>query len=237
MNGNRTIGTMRPHLIGNFIYNLSRFICWTVRLESTGEEKIADLHKKHGGVILVTWHGRTLIPINHYRGRGYWAFVSTSRDGEYQNIVLQRYGFHRVRGSTSSRGAVTAALKMAKELRNGAILTHTPDGPRGPSHSVHAGAIFLAEKSGCPILPAGVSAYPRKLLGTWDKFLVPKLFARAVIIYGDPVIVPSGMTEAQRDELGKSLGEQITRLENLAEDAVQSSRPRLDPRAMESGLS
>ena len=228
---------MRPRPVGNFIYRLSRLICWSIRIETRGEEQIDELKQQYGGVIVVTWHGRTLIPICHFKGRGYWAFVSTSRDGEYQNRVLELYGFNRVRGSTSSRGAVTAALRMAKELKNGAVLTHTPDGPRGPSHSVHAGAIFLAEKSGCPIVPSGISAYPRKLLNTWDKFLLPMPFSRGIILYGEPLLVPAGLSEPQRDELCRRLGEEITRLEHEADNVVQRTRQQIDKRAMESGLS
>ena len=220
MNGHalKTLG------VTTVIYVMARVIAATIRLTTYGEDKIETARSRYGGVILATWHGRTFVPIMHYRGRGYWAFVSTSRDGEYQNNLLGWFGWKRVRGSTSSRGAVTSALRMARELKNGAILAHTPDGPRGPLHVVHPGAIFLGEKSGCPIIPAGVSAYPALWLKAWDRYLVPKLFARSVIVYGEPMLVPPDLTEQQRGELCLRLGEEISRLEARA-DALAERRP------------
>ncbi len=214
---------IRTILFSTVGYVAARVIAATMRLSTYGEEKIEAARSRHSGVILATWHGRTFVPITHYRGRGYWAFVSTSRDGEYQNTLLGWFGWQRVRGSTSSRGAVTAALRMARELRNGAVLAHTPDGPRGPSHVVHPGAIFLGEKSGCPIIPAGVSAYPALRLKAWDRYVVPKLFARCVILYGEPMLIPPNLTEPQRAELCLRLGDEITRLE--AEADALAERP------------
>ncbi len=84
-----------------------------------GEERVQAFERDGIGVILVTWHGRTLVPITRFRNRGYWAMISTSRDGEYQNRLFQRFGWQTVRGSTSARGAVQAALTMVKHLKAG----------------------------------------------------------------------------------------------------------------------
>jgi hypothetical protein len=146
--------------------------------------------------------------------------ISTSKDGEYQNRLFERFGFHTVRGSTSARGAVACALTMAKQLRNGAVLAHTPDGPRGPLHVVHQGAIFLAQKSGVPIVPAGISANPRLLLSTWDQYLIPAPFARAALIFGDPIRVPKDLDENGRAIYAERLRQAIIDLEAQAESHV-----------------
>ena len=83
--------------------------------------------------------GGRSIPITRFRGRGYWAMVSTSRDGEYQNRIFRRFGWQTVRGSTSARGAVQAALTMVRHLKGG----------RRPG--AHAGRPARAEPPG----PAG----------------------------------------------------------------------------------
>jgi hypothetical protein len=220
---NESLNT-RVWFFSNLIYAIVRFIASTLRLTLVGEDKIEATRASYGGAILASWHGRTLVPVTHYRGRGYWAMISTSRDGNVQNRLFRKFGFSTVRGSTSARGAVASALRMAKELRDGAVLAHTPDGPRGPSHVVHPGAIFLAQKSGCPIIPAGVSADPAWHLSTWDSYLVPMPFARAAIVYGEPMLVPSKLDDAGRGELCARLGDEIRRLEAEA-DAIVRRQP------------
>lgn len=212
---------MKFRAISFLIYWTARLLARTLRLRVIGEERVTELQKRGQGVILVTWHGRTFLGITHFRGRGYWAFISTSRDGEYQNQIFRRFGWNTLRGSTSARGAIQSALTMTKHLKAGATLAHTPDGPRGPSGQVHPGAIFMALKSGCPIIPAGMSAAPRKLMPTWDRYLLPLPFARAVLIYGEPITIPADVKgEDAMNEWAVRVGEAIHALEREAERAV-----------------
>ena len=212
---------MKFRLVSFLVYWAARLVARTLRLRVVGEEHLYALQATGTGVILVTWHGRTLIPIARFRGRGYWAIISTSRDGEYQNQIFRRFGFQTVRGSTSARGAVQAALCMTRHLKQGATLAFTPDGPRGPSHEVQPGAIFLAQKSGCPIIPAGISALPRKLAHAWDKYLVPLPFARAALIYGEPIVIPpDAKGEDEQRFWAERVGAAIDALEAEAERVV-----------------
>ena len=212
---------MKFRLVSFLLYWVARLIACTLRLRVIGEERVRALEAAGKGVILVTWHGRTLIPITRFRGRGYWAIISTSRDGEYQNRIFRRFGFQTVRGSTSARGAVQAALTMVRHLKGGAILAFTPDGPRGPSRQVQPGAIFLAQKSGCPIIPAGISARPRKLTRAWDRYLVPLPFARAALIYGEPIYIPpDAKGEEEQRRWAERVGAAIDALEAEAERMV-----------------
>jgi lysophospholipid acyltransferase (LPLAT)-like uncharacterized protein len=159
---------MNFRLVSFFVSHVARLIARTLRLRVIGEDRMADYQRQGKGVILVTWHGRTFVPIIRFRNLGYWAIISTSRDGEYQNQIFHRFGWHTVRDSTSARGAAQAALAMVRHLNNRATLAFTPDGPCGPSHQVQPGSIFLAQNSGCPIIPAGISAVPRCLMQTWE---------------------------------------------------------------------
>ena len=158
--------------------------------------------------------------------------ISTSRDGELQNDLFGRLGYNTVRGSTSARGAVVAALTMSKELRKGAVLALTPDGPRGPLHKVHGGVIFLAEKSGCKVIPAGISAWPRKICKTWDNYIIPMPFSKGVMIFGDPIEVPAKLTEEEREAWCSKLADTISSLERQAEDLV---RTETNPSGLRSG--
>lgn len=201
------------------LYALGRTIASTLRWHIRGEERIPELIRENGkGVILVTWHGRTFLPITRYRRRGFWSMISTSRDGEYQDQIFKRFGFNTVRGSTSARGAVQATMTLVRRVKAGDILAMTPDGPRGPIGCAQLGVIYMAMKSGCPIVPAGISAAPRYLVPTWDRYMIPFPFARAVIVFGEPIYVPStAKTEEEQRLWADKLGAQINALEREAE--------------------
>jgi len=212
-------------IITSVTFWLARIVASTVRLQVVNEEFLDRIDTDHGeSVILVGWHGRTFIPINHYRGRGYWAMISTSRDGNIQNQIFHRFGFRTVRGSSSARGAVKAVITMRRELQKGGVLAHTPDGPRGPSGVVHPGAIYLAQKAGCPVVPVGVSAWPRVNLKTWDRYLIPFPFARGTMIYGKHVTIPSDLNDAGRQLYADYLGRLIDDLEAQAHAFVHTGR-------------
>ncbi len=216
---------MKFRIVSFLVYWAVRLLTRTTRLSVVGEERVEE-QQRRGGVILVSWHGRTIIPIARFRGRGYWAIISTSRDGEYQNRIFRRFGWNTVRGSTSARGAIQAALTMTRHLKAGATLAFTPDGPRGPSRRVQPGSIFLAQKSGCPIIPAGVSAAPRRLMPTWDRYLVPLPFARAALVYGEPIFVPAdARSEQEQERWAQRIGDAIDALELEAERLVGARPP------------
>ncbi len=212
---------MKLRAITFLAYWIARLLSATLRVRMVGEEHVHAAQTAGKGVILVSWHGRTFMPITRFRNKGYWSLVSTSRDGEYQNHLFQRFGINTVRGSSSARGAVQAALTLTKHLKAGATAAFTPDGPRGPSHVVQPGAIFLAQKSGSPIIPAGISANPRKLMRAWDKYMIPLPFARVVWIYGEPIHIPADAKSEEDQQLwAERVGAAITALEEQAEREV-----------------
>jgi lysophospholipid acyltransferase (LPLAT)-like uncharacterized protein len=207
--------TLTAYCIGTFVYS-------TMRLTFVNEEAIEKERKARGrGVLLASWHGRSFIPIFRFANRRYWSMISTSRDGELQNDLFKRLNYQTVRGSTSARGAVVAALTMSKMLKNGGVFALTPDGPRGPHHHVHQGVIFLAEKSGCRVIPAGISSWPRYQFRTWDSYMLPLPFSRGTIVFGEPIEVPQKLSDAEREEWCKLLGDEINSLEVRAEAIVR----------------
>jgi lysophospholipid acyltransferase (LPLAT)-like uncharacterized protein len=204
-----------------------------MRLTVVNEEAIEKERAASGrGVLLASWHGRSFIPIVRFEKRRYWSMISTSRDGELQNDLFGRLGYQTVRGSTSARGAVVAALTMSKELAKGGVLALTPDGPRGPHHHVHAGVIFLAEKSGCKVIPAGISAWPRITFKTWDSYLLPLPFSRGAMIFGAPIEVPKKLSEEEREAWCSKLADTINALEREADELIGRVR---NPATVRSG--
>jgi hypothetical protein len=97
-------------------------------------------------------------------------------------------GYRTIRGS-SRRGAERALLALAREVEGGAHVAVTPDGPRGPAESFAPGALIAAQRSGAPIVLLRAVADRAWRLRSWDRFIIPKPFARITIYVGEPVPV------------------------------------------------
>jgi hypothetical protein len=87
----------------------------------------------------------------------------------------------------------------------------TPDGPKGPLYQVQVGIIELARLTALPIIPVTFSSSSRKILKSWDQFMIPGFFSKGVFIWGNPIFVDKGATPAQvemkREELEHTLNE------------------------------
>lgn len=211
--------TRKPAVISFLVWAVARFIGMTLRIRYENFDRVEKIVKEHQGAILVSWHGRTLIPANVFRKRGYWALISLSRDGEIQDRIFRRFGYQTIRGSTG-RGGVRAALQLAKKISEGGVLAFTPDGPRGPTHKVQQGTIFLAQRSGRPIVPLGISARPRKLLSSWDSYMIPWPFARGSFVVGEPIFIPPNLDDAGKERAAEQLEEAINACERRAEEML-----------------
>jgi lysophospholipid acyltransferase (LPLAT)-like uncharacterized protein len=93
----------------------------------------------------------------------------------------------------------------------------TPDGPSGPRFKFKPGAIMLARISGRPMLPMAYAASSAWLVA-WDKFVIPRPFARIAIAIGAPVSVASDFpisdeaaVNALQQQMEQSLYEQFRR--------------------------
>jgi lysophospholipid acyltransferase (LPLAT)-like uncharacterized protein len=219
---------LRARVLGFIVWAIARLIGMTLRVQFEGQNRVDDMLATGRGLILITWHGRTLVPATVLRHRGYWVMISLSRDGEMQNCIFRRLGFQIVRGSTT-RGGIRATLGLARALRDGGVLTFTPDGPRGPTHKIQMGTLLLAQKSGCRIVPVGISARPRLLVGSWDRYMVPAPFARVSWVVGDPVAVPPDADETTKAALAEELEVALNRCERHAEEALGFSYPEEFP--------
>ncbi|NLN76876.1 MAG: lysophospholipid acyltransferase family protein [Armatimonadetes bacterium] len=171
-------------VIFGLLWSVSTFISATVRLKSVGGEKLKKIISDGKGGIVLLWHGKTLLPIYYCRGMGFYALVSLSKDGELQNRLLRSRGLKTIRGSTG-RGGAKALLELIRKLQEGGVAAITPDGPKGPVNEVQPGAVYIARKSGCPLLTIGVACRPCKRLGSWDSFMVPVPFSKAVVYFGE----------------------------------------------------
>jgi len=143
------------------------------------------------------WHNRLLIfPFvlrRFFPNRHGAALISASRDGELFAEVVQRFGYDVVRGSSSRLGA-TAILQLTQVLASGRDVVITPDGPLGPVYKLGPGIVFLAQKSGAAVVPMNLEYSHCWRLGTWDRFIVPRPFAKVRVLISRPHRVKSTTT-------------------------------------------
>ncbi len=186
---------IKLQLIFWMLWLISTGIARTVRFRVFGWDKLIKIVNDRKGGLILPWHGVTMLPIYYCRHMGFYSIVSVSKDGELQNKMLRSRGFRTIRGSSARHGA-RALLQSIRCLQEGNVMAITPDGPKGPPKKVQPGTVHLAQRSGCPILPVGVAAKPCKRLKSWDSHMIPGLFAKAVIYFGDPLYIAEDEEEA-----------------------------------------
>ncbi len=217
---------VRPNIVSGFMYNFVRLTGRTLRVQAINYEKVQALEC---GKIVCGWHGKSFVATAFWRGHGVWVIISQSRDGEIQNAIFKRLGFQIIRGSTG-RGGVRAAVEGIRVLKGAATMAITPDGPRGPSGVVQGGVMLMAQKSGAALIPIGISSRPRFLARSWDRYMIPMPFAKAVMIFGEPVYVPKEANEEEVEEIRLQLEAEIHRLEREAEWRIHGNTRRMGSR-------
>ena len=162
----------------------------------------SELHRLRAAgrpFIFSLWHGHLLPLLWHHRGSDVAILISEHRDGELIARTAQWLGYRLIRGSTT-RGAERALLSLVRELKAGREIAITPDGPRGPARKFAPGALIAAQRAGVAILPVAAGADRVWRLGSWDRFMIPKPFARITVAYGTPTRIDSPTARAAATE-------------------------------------
>ncbi len=160
-----------------------RALATTWRMETVNGAPLAEARRTGTRVIFALWHGELLPLLWHQRGENVAIVISEHRDGEIVAQIAESLGYATVRGS-SSRGGSRALIGLMREIdagRDGAI---TPDGPRGPARVFAPGAAVVAQRTGALIAPIRAQASSSWRLRSWDRFLIPKPFARVRVTLG-----------------------------------------------------
>jgi len=158
------------------VFILMRIIWYTTRKKFHYVTEIGD--EQH---VCVTWHGELLMTPQAYRlvhkSHKASAIISSHFDGGLISGTLRFLNIQSLRGSTR-KGAKQVLLKAFKSIKNGEEVLITPDGPRGPRHSMSDGAVGIALKSKLPIFVMNYKALSYWQVGSWDKFVIPKPFTK-----------------------------------------------------------
>lgn len=193
-----------PRLVGNGAYYILSMLKWTLRFKIIMSPKI-DTQQQY---LLAFWHGKQLLPALYKftdHKTPLCALVSPSRDGALLSTFLNKLGYETVRGSSRDGGA-RALLEIKSKLEQGYSMGIAVDGPIGPMHEVKPGIIFLAKKLNLPVIAVG-SASSRfwQFRKAWDKFQLPKPFAKCALVFSDPITI----------DHNAEVNDECRRLENL----------------------
>lgn len=171
----------------------------TWRFRVVNDAPLRELRASGRPFIFSLWHGQLLPLLWHHKGEAVSILISEHRDGELIARTAQWLGYGLIRGSTT-RGGERALLSLVRELEAGREVAITPDGPRGPARSFAPGALVAAHRSRSPILPVAASVDRAWRLGSWDRFIIPKPFARITVAYGSPTMVDAPSARAAANE-------------------------------------
>ncbi|MFH1123245.1 MAG: lysophospholipid acyltransferase family protein [Pseudomonadota bacterium] len=130
--------------------------------------------------------------------------ISQSMDGDIIAGVARRTGWCPVRGS-SSKGGKEALKVMIGRLKETGLAAHIMDGPRGPIGRVKRGAIRLALEANAVIVPFYVSADRAWFFKSWDRFFLPKPFARVTLRYDNIIRLFEPKVEADLEAQRQSI--------------------------------
>ncbi len=168
-------------------------------------------------IVLTFWHNCIFPAIYIWRDLKIRVMSSDSFDGEWTGRIIRKFGFVKVRGSTS-RGAVRALLGMRREVEQGWTVAFTIDGPRGPRYVAKPGPVLLSRTTGAPMVAFHIALENPWVLKTWDRCMIPKPFSRALLRVSEKISVPDNADDRQRE---KSLADLQAALERVRDFAKQ----------------
>ncbi|RIL09296.1 MAG: hypothetical protein DCC75_06820 [Proteobacteria bacterium] len=176
------MAALRIFLLSRLGYLILRFLSWSWSWSCREFVGLADFLKLEYPKLIIFWHNRQMmLPewFKHVGGRPDKVCALSSRhpDGRIMAKIIALFGYRNVEGS-STRGGFGAILKLGREIEQGYSLALTPDGPKGPIYKFKSGVPHLAAHYGVPVYLVACTPSRFWSLKNWDRFVIPKPFAR-----------------------------------------------------------
>ncbi|MBO4520839.1 MAG: lysophospholipid acyltransferase family protein [Alphaproteobacteria bacterium] len=211
---------------------LGKLICLYVRLVyKTSRWTIEGLRDEYikGDLsyLIAFWHGRSISDIffkmHESVEKKVSVLISLHRDGRIMASAMDGVGIETIDGS-SKRGGAVAALDIIKTLKQKAnVVAIAPDG-RKPGYKMTDGLISLAKKSQKPIVLSAFSVKRGILLKTWDRFLVPFLFNKGIVMLSEPIYIPADLDQKGIEKWRQILEDRLIDLTHEADQRVGFKR-------------
>jgi len=167
----RSIALFIVPFIGSLVI---RFLYLTNKKEFHSPQSISD-----EPTIFACWHGELImLPYlyTHYRKTPHAkVLISSHFDGALISKTIKYFGLDTISGSTN-RNAARVLMQGIRAIKDGYDIGITPDGPKGPRHSVADGVIVMAQKAKVKIVLVEIKPTKYWQFNSWDKFTIPKPF-------------------------------------------------------------
>ncbi len=144
------------------------------------------------GVIYAIWHDSLMaLPLLETffssHKKNIYILISKSRDGNIPALLAESYPYiQTIRVGHNQRAlALTSAVRYLNEKSSILI---TPDGPKGPRHTIKEGIIRAAQLSKKPIIPISAQYKWKYSFSSWDRFQIPIPFSQVTIRIGAPIL-------------------------------------------------
>ena len=208
---------------------LIRMLFWTIRVEHhCAVESATPYRKPTDGqrYCFCLWHDAIVACVYSLKTYKLGGLISRHQDGTYLAHAARLAGITPVRGSASRGGAqATRQLIDQPDLH----VCITPDGPRGPRRVMKDGIVYLASRTGRPVVPntvIGTNCW--SIPGGWSDMLIPKPFSRLLLIAGTPIDIPAEISRAEISKVTKQIQLEMDRLDAIGIRAIAGDRVALD---------
>lgn len=213
-------------LVPPVVVTLLKILYATCKIEIRDRERVDSIFASEPHFLAAFWHESVGISVCFLRGTGSYTLTSYSFDGEMAARVVMRFGCCPLRGS-SSRGAMKALDQLSDATEITQIVALTVDGPKGPRRVVKPGISIVSARSGFPVVPFAVTASKGWRFKSWDRFVLPKPFARILVACGDPIAPPQNKERAAIEKQRADIDEQLNSLQEKLEKEAGVD-PQLD---------
>ncbi len=215
-----------------------RFVYLSKRWQIEGFDELKEKLEKKEPVILAFWHARSsMMPNFAPHPEQVYTIISRHRHGDMMAGLLRHFGLQVIRGSSNraktankgakNRGGSQALRDSITTLEKGYTLCLSPDGPKGPRMRVSSHVVNIAALTGVPIYPIAFSTGNSWAVNTWDRYLFPFPFGRAVFVCGKPLKLSKNAPDAEVKKGRKTLENRLNQITALAD--TKAGRVPIEP--------
>lgn len=166
--------------------------------------------------IYAFWHEYLFAPAYVYGMTDTAVVIGQHADGELITQVVERFGLRTVRGSTT-RGGTAALLRLVRDEPGTRHYVFTPDGPKGPRRKCQFGTVYLASRTGLPVVPVAFGYGRCWRAGSWDRFALPLPFSGIRCVTFHPIRVPPGLGTKELEPYQRAVEDDLNHATAVAE--------------------
>ena len=152
---------------------------WTYKGVDQLKSDLAD-----GPVLLLVWHGRSLFGPYHWpvKHGPVSTLYEASPIGRVSGALQRRRKMQPIEMS-SDMSNLAASRVILRRVREGVSIGMTGDGPLGPNQILKDPPLEWARAMKRPAYTYGFATKRHKILGSWDKMMLPLPFTRGAAVY------------------------------------------------------